>query len=91
MIMSPTTTDGKEQAQESIAKTYVQLNQAEQAAARMESMLDKIELKMQQLEAMQSAPLSGDTVYEFQKLTVELDGLQRDVEAIEQSVPLEEE
>lgn len=80
-------------ASNNIADTYLQLNKAEQAASKMEQMLDSIEEKMQQLIDLQSEidskiettnnVIDSNTVAEFKKLDTELQQLQEDVEQLQ--------
>lgn len=73
-----------------VAETYLQLNRAEQAATRMERMLDTIEDKMQQLIKLQeemdsdtNKTITNISIQEFKKLDDELRELQNEVEQLQ--------
>lgn len=72
-----------------VGKAYAELAAAEQAAGRMEAMLDAIEAKMAQLEALQAAetgPEGTEGVLEFRKLDRELQQLQDEVAGFQRRV-----
>lgn len=82
-----------------IASTYAQLNKGEEAASKMEKLLDQIESKMEQIEQMQlqmdnnsikdNNNDNDNGIFEFRKLNDDLQNLERDMVDIQESMQLD--